>query len=161
MRGSALTYTATYPISGLNSARTLLYISSPSDAVVLVTATHVYDESNETNEQLGIGWHRITTLGTPTATTLTPTPTHYGFPAAGSTVKGNVTASEPTYPTNRWDNAYALTGFPTLGGMHYTLVDAGGEPLVISPSSSYGLRIYSTPTSFDAIVTVQFEEWGG
>ena len=59
-------------ISGLNSARTLLYITAPATRCVEILSAKVTDASNATNQQLECCWQQIGTLGTPTATPLTP-----------------------------------------------------------------------------------------
>jgi len=69
MRG---VYTASHLITGCNSARTLLYITAPSSQVVEILEASVTNADTETNEQLRCTWQDISTLGTPTATTLTP-----------------------------------------------------------------------------------------
>jgi hypothetical protein len=89
-----------------------------------------------TNQQLKALWQRITTLGTPTGTTITPTPTEKGDQAAGATVVGNVTASEPTYGSGL---TQGQRGFPSLGGY-----DPNFQPetrFYIQPGDTWGLRM--------------------
>lgn len=150
-------YTANIKISAIDSARTLLYITATSSKVVEVLSTEVTNASNETNEQCEAVWQKITTLGTPTATTITPAKHEDGDQAATSTVKGNVTASEPTYGANT-EIGYA--GFPSLIGYRYPSVDGEVEPFAIPPSGSYGLRLLNTPAAFDCVVRVTFRERG-
>src|SRR6516164_3914532 len=94
MRG---VYTAATKISALNASKTLAYITAPSGKVVEILSVIVTNESNATNFQGEIAIANISSLGTPTATSVTPTPHEAGDQAAASTVKVNVTASEPTY----------------------------------------------------------------
>src|SRR5260370_3961784 len=96
MRG---VYTAASKISGLNAQKTLMYLTAPAAKVVEIIAATVTNESNVTNQQVEIQIANITTLGTPTATAVKPTPHEARHHAAGSTVKGNVTASDPSYST--------------------------------------------------------------
>lgn len=149
MRG---VYEAVFKISGLNAAKTLLYLTVPSNKLVEILESKITNVSNETNEQLEACWQRITTLGTPTATTLTPSKEETGDQAAGSTVKANVTASEPTYGAN---SELGYEGFASLAGYRVNLPEAG-----FAGGDSWGLRMLSTPTAFDALVYVKFRERG-
>jgi pyruvate/2-oxoglutarate dehydrogenase complex dihydrolipoamide acyltransferase (E2) component len=90
-------YTASYQITSVTTSKTLMYVTAPSTGVVQILSAKVTETNVTTNEQLEFRLAKIATLGTPTATTLTPKPTESKSPAASSTVKGNVTASEPTY----------------------------------------------------------------
>src|SRR5260370_4536837 len=94
MRG---VYTGTFKISGLNAQKTMMYLTAPAAKVVEIIAATVTNESNVTNQQFEIQIANITTLGTPTATAVTPTPHEAGDQAPGSTTKANVTASEPAH----------------------------------------------------------------
>src|SRR5215467_12523560 len=109
MRG---VYTATFKISGLNAQKTMMYLTAPAAKVVEIIAATVTNESNVTNQQFEVQIANITTLGTPTATAVTPTPHEAGDQAAGSTVKANVTASEPTFGTTiAQEGAASLNGY--------------------------------------------------
>lgn len=152
MRG---VYEAVIKISGLTTARTLAYITTPATAVVEIIGASVTNASNETNEQMECALQRIGTLGTPTATTLTPSKDEAGDQAAASTVKGNVTASEPTYTAN---TELGYEGAPSLGG--WVFEPGAMERPIIAPSTSMGLRLLQTITSVDAVVRVRFREIG-
>lgn len=149
MRG---VYEASGKISGLAAAETLLYITAPSTAIVEVLETKITNATNETNEQLEACWQKVNALGTPTATTLTPSEYEQGDQAAGSVVKLHVTASEPSYVAN---TELHREGFASLAGYRNA-----GE-VIIAPSASWGLRLLTTTnTAFDAIVSVKFREKG-
>lgn len=150
-------YTSSLLISGLNSARTLLYITAPAAKAVKVRKSKITNATNETNEQCRAAWRKVSSLGTPTATTITPAKHEDGDQAASATVKGNVTASEPTYAA---DSELAHGGFPSLTGHTYPEVDAEAEELIIPPGATYGLYLYNTPTSFDAVVSATHQEIG-
>lgn len=150
-------YTASFKITGLNSARTLLYITSTSSKIVEIISSSVTNASNETNEQLDCCWQKIGTLGTPTATTVTPAKHEDGDQAATVTVKANVTVSEPTYTA---DTEVGREGFPSLNGWRHPIYGDDAEKVYIAPSGSHGLRMLNTPASFDAIVRVTFREIG-
>lgn len=152
MRG---VYRANIKISSLNSARTLLYITGAANKVIEILSAYITNSSNTTNQQLESLWSRVTTLGTPTATTITPTPTEIGDQAAGSTVKGNVTASEPTYSATV---NFGYQGWASLAGYQYAPVPE--ERNYISAADTWGLRMLSTPTAFDAEIECSFREIG-
>lgn len=160
MRG---VYEANYRLSGVNSARTLGYITVPSTIVVDILSAKITNESNETNEQLSAIWQRVTTLGTPTATSVTPAKKEKGDQAAASTVKMNVTASEPTYGSVAQSAAivdgHELQGFPSLSGA--IQAPTPEERFTIPPSDTYGLRLLIAPSSaIDIDVSILFQEKG-
>lgn len=154
MRG---VYEASIKISALAAGATLLFITAPSGKIVEVLEASVTNCTNETNEQLECCLQKITTLGTPTATTITPTPTEPGDQAAASTVKGNCSSEPTTYTSGA---TFGQEGFPTMAGWRY-------QPLpetrcYIGSAASIGLRLLPTPAlgSFDADVRVVFREIG-
>lgn len=153
MRGK---YYAKIAITSLNSQRTLTYGTAPAGKIVEVLNIHVGDTSNATNQQLRLVLSKVSSLGTPTGTALTPTKDEIGDQAAASTWVGNVTASEPTYATGpaveRRDR-----GVPMIGGYNESF---GPGECVIAPGDTWGLRLLTTPTSFDAVVEVEFVERG-
>jgi hypothetical protein len=155
-------YTATYRIAAISAAKTLMYITAPTGAVVEILSARVTNESNETNEQLVACLQRVTSLGTPTATVCTPATTENGSSAAASTVKANVTASEPTYGASSQGadivGAHGMDGFSSLGGWYYDPTPE--ERLYVNPGATIGLRLLSTPTSFDGVVRITFRELG-
>lgn len=147
-------YTATQKISALAAAKTLMYITAPSDRIVEILSATVTNESNATNFQFEAQLANVTTLGTPTATTVTPTPQEKGDQAAASTVKANVTASEPTY-----GSALHQEGAASLVGYRFE-PPTELERIYIAPSQTVGLRMITTPTSFDCDVRITFREIG-
>jgi hypothetical protein len=151
MRG---VYTASIKITALAASRTLLYVTAPATKAVEVLSAEVTNATIESNEQLECTWQRVTTLGTPTATTLVCAK-HEDDMTAGSTVKGNVTASEPTYTA---DTELFRKGFPSVSG--YEIGGIPEERFSILPSATAGLRMLSTPTAFDCIARVTFREIG-
>lgn len=152
MRG---VYTSALKISSLASSKTLFYITAPAAKVVEILSASVTNESNATNFQAEIEFRNITSLGTPTATIVVPNPHEFGDQAAGSTTKINVTASEPTYAaTCIW-----AEGFPSLTGWRFDpLTDA--ERIFVGAGLSLGIKMITTPTSFDAMIRVTFKEIG-
>jgi hypothetical protein len=150
MRG---VYTSATKISALNASKTLAYITAPSGKVVEILSVIVTNESNATNFQGEIAIANISSLGTPTATSVTPTPHEAGDQAAGSTTKFNVTASEPTY-----GSTITQEGFASLNG--YRFEPQPEERIYVASGASVGIRMITTPTSFDADVRITFREIG-
>lgn len=152
MRG---VYEANYRITSLNSARTLMYITAPSSKVVEIESAFVGTETLTTNEQLTCCFTSVSSLGTPTATTVTPSKCEAGDQAAGSTVKANVTASEPTYNSNA---DYGKESAPYIGGWRFEPIPE--ERPIIAPSATWGLQMTTTPTSNTTVVRIRFREIG-
>lgn len=152
MRG---VYEATIKISSLAAAKTLMHLTAPATAAVEILSASITNCSSETNEQLEATFQRISALGTPTDTDITPVPKEVGDAAADTTVAGNVTGSEPTYASG---TEMGREGFSSLGGYRFQPVPE--ERIVIPPSGSIGLRMLSTPTAFDALVAVTMREIG-
>lgn len=139
----------------ITTSCTLLYITAPSNKIVKVLSAYVTNNSNETNEQLDVYWQLVGTLGTPTATTLTPTKTEQGDQAAGSTVKSFVTASEPTLTAN---TKYHRLGVPSIGGWRYEPIE--GKELVIAGAATWVLFLGAAPSSLVLAVECEFQEVG-
>jgi hypothetical protein len=152
MRG---VYTAPYKISSVSAAKTLMYLTAPSGKVVEILSASVTNASNETNEQMECVLQRITSLGTPTATAVTPVKHEAGDQASGSTVAGNVTASEPTYTS---DTELGRQGFASLGGWWFQPTPE--ERPTVANGASIGLRLLTAPTSWDLVVSITFREIG-
>lgn len=68
-------YVAQCKISSLSAAKTLMYITAPAALCVEILGASVTNASNETNEQVEVCLQRISSLGTPTGTSLTPSKT--------------------------------------------------------------------------------------
>lgn len=154
MRG---VYEASHKISALATAATLMYITAPANKVVEILSIEVTDATNETNEQMEITFQLISSLGTPTATTVTPSKLEQGDQAAGSTVKAAVTASEPTYSSGPAVEV-GRAGVATLGGYRYAPVPE--ERPVVAGGASWGLRLLANITAIDAVVVMRFREIG-
>jgi len=152
MRG---VYEASANVGAVTAAQTLLYLTAPSGKCVEIISAHVTNESNETNEQMEITLQRITTLGTPTATANTPTPTELGDAAAGSTVATDVTASEPTYTAGK---DFGRAGVPSLAGWRFE-PEPEARPIVAN-AASIGIQILTAITSADLVVRLVFREIG-
>ena len=153
MRGD---YEANYLCSGVNSLRTLMYITAPAAKVVEILSASITNMSNTTNAQLGAQFQLVTTLGTPTSTAVTPTKAEQGDQASGSTVAANVTASEPALTAN---TAFGDRGFSSLGGWEFAPLPE--ERLYIAPGASWVLKLMDTaPAATDLEVRISYREIG-
>lgn len=151
-------YTATMKTSSGTGPKTFAYITTPSTMVAKILSAAVVAPDDDVNEQMDISIHKITSLGTPTATTITPTKHENGDAAAASTVKMDVTGSEPTYDSAN-TNVVGREGAPSLGGWRYQ--PSKGEELVIPPSTSWGIRLNTAfGTSRAVTVRLTFGEIG-
>lgn len=147
-------YTAQAKIGSLASAKTVMYLTAPATKTLEILGVTVTQETNATNFQFSIGIDNISALGTPTATTVTPTPHELGDQAATATCKANVTANEPTYSTRiTGEGAASLVGYrfepPTEGDRIY-----------VQPSTSIGIRMLTTPSSSDFDIRLTYREIG-
>jgi hypothetical protein len=153
MRG---VYTSAVQITGVTAAKTLLYITAPANKVVELLSVEITGVgSNVTLQNLDVGLFNVTTLGTPTASSNTPQPEEAGDQAAGSTVKTNVTASEPTYSTTPLDRG----GGPNIGAC-YRHSPTPEERIVIGGGATVGLRLLNAISSQDLNVQAKFREIG-
>lgn len=147
-------YSTSFVISGLDSPRTLMYLTATDNRVVEIVSASVTNSNTETNEQLEITFQRINSLGTPTAIRKIPFE-HESNKEGKTIVHFNVTANEPTYSSN---TQLAYAGASSLiGWFHRPCLE---ERIYVSGTSSIGLRLLSTPTSFDSVVKVVFRELG-
>lgn len=154
MRG---VYTTAVPITGLTAAKTLIYLTAPSNKVVEVLSADVTAAgSNVTMQNLECGLFNVTSLGTPTATSNTPQPEEPGDQAAGSTVRTNVTASEPTYASTPVDRR----GGPNIGPI-YQFQPLPEERPIVPGGATIGLRVLtSTFSSQDLVAQIKWREIG-
>lgn len=154
MRG---VYRASIKITGVTTAKTLLYITTPSTAVIEILSARVTDTNEDTSEQIQAELNRISSLGTPTGTSVTPKPTEEGSAASGVTCKGNITVSEPTYDSA--GDEIANHGANKLGGWEY--VPLPEERIIVKPSDSVGLRLIDAIANSSTIVAeITFREIG-
>lgn len=140
-------YRVTLPTSAMavTTARTLIYVTAPSNGALLISRGQATQENLTTDENLYCALQRITTLGTPTATAITPKPIgKHG--AALFTAKGNVTASEPTFTA---DDEDGLEGYHIRSGFYYR-PDYG---LIVEAGASAALRLLKAPSASMNVLT--------
>lgn len=148
-------YTAKHKASGVSSAKTLIYLTNTSSKVLEILSAGVTNASNATNQQFECTLQRISSLGTPTATSLTPSKHETGDQSSTITAKGNVTASEPTYSS---DTEIGYSGEPTLGGWKFDPIPE--ERMYVEPSASIGLRLLTAISSADLTSYIRYREIG-
>jgi hypothetical protein len=153
MRG---VYTGEIKISGLATAKSLLLATIPTNKVVEILETHVSNSSNETNEQIEITWAKVTTLGTPVGTAITPTPTEAGDQAAGLTTFIMNLTTEPT--TVSTTLVHDHEGVPSLTGYHKEPVPEAR--LYMTGGDTWVLKNLAALTAADVVVNVKFRVIG-
>ena len=154
MRG---VYRASATISAVTTAKTLIYLTAPSTAVLEILSARITCQDEDTSEQIFAELNRIATLGTPAATALTPKPTEEGSAAAQTIAAYDVTASEPTY--DAITDAIASGGANKLAGWEY--VPLPEERAIIKPSDSVGLRLIDAiANASDLTAEIIFREIG-
>ena len=150
-------YSWIYKISGVTAAKTLMYCTTDTVAHCEVLRLWVGNLGNDTNEQWDIRFESISSLGTPTATTISAMQHEYNSGTALTTVKANVTASEPTYNGSAADlQSVGYEGSSGLAG--YLWVPQPEEKLLLHPSSSWGLRLLTAIASTDIVVGMTLAE---
>lgn len=153
-------YSLSHLCSGVNSARTLLAMVATDVsplAVDEILSAAVTNANNNTREQLRCALQRISSYGTPTATSLTPKKHEQGDQASMAFGYGNVTASEPTYASN---TEVGMKGFSSLAGWKFRpqrdgrmAVPPGGGSLAV------GLRLLDAPSApVDLLARITFRE---
>jgi hypothetical protein len=153
MRG---VYTGEAKISALAASKTLMLITAPSLKAVEILSAHIGNVgSNVTNQQLEACFQRVTTVGSAAGGAMTPSQMEVGDQASGSTLLSALTTEPTTYTAN---TQVGYQGFPSLGGYQFAPVPE--ERPVIPPAGIIGLRMLSTPTAIDLIVTVTYREIG-
>jgi hypothetical protein len=132
-----------------------MYITVPSTCVAELFGVNVTQSSVVSAEQLDIGIQKVSSLGTPTATSVTPRPTEGISGASTCTVKANVTGSEPTYS----GEVFGRQGVANVAGYFF-------DPLpeqrpILGVSTTYGVRLFSTPgSSYTIDVEISWREIG-
>src|SRR5262249_13125420 len=132
MRG---VYDSFIHITGLNALKSAMLIEVPAGKLLEILSGQISNPSNNTNQQLEAGFYKVTRLGSPVGTSVTPTPMEVGDAASSVTVLGNLT-TEPT--TVSATIATGVAGFSSLAGWQYQPVPE--ERLVMSPSTNWVLK---------------------
>lgn len=160
MRG---VYTVTYRIAANTAAKSLLLMTAAANKPIDILSASVTNESNETNEQLVCCLQRVTALGAPTGTVVTPAKHEPGDQAAAGAYKANITAGEPTYGASAQGaamvDAYGLAGVPSLSGWGHAPIPE--ERITIGAGETYGLRLLvALAAAADLAINVTFQEKG-
>jgi len=155
MRG---VYTVRQQIASLSTAKTVLLGTVPSSCVVEILEAYLTNANQSTLEQLDIGLFLVTTLGTPTGTTISAgnvQKTEGGSPNTVVTWLGDLTGEPTAYDAN----PLHVEGVINVGGYRYEPVPEARR--WIGVSKSFGLRILVNPVnSFKAECVITYREVG-
>jgi len=141
MRG---VYIVRQAISSLAAAKTVLLGTSPSTCVLELLEAYLTQRGQQTGEQVGIGLFLVTTLGSPTGTSITASnvqKTEQGTSNTGVTWLGDLTAEPTTYNAN----PLSVEGVWNIAGYRFEPAPEGR--IIIPPSTSFGLRLLDTPSN--------------
>ncbi len=151
MRGM---YTANININSLVSAKTLLLLRAPSTAVLEIYSVLLSNLDSEVNEQWSVGLYRTATYGSPTGTSVTPEKQETLDSSSSATILGNLTVEPTSYSTNPLDQQ----GINNLSGYRYDPIPE--QRPIIAPSAAIGLRLFTVPSSFNAVAQIVYREIG-
>jgi hypothetical protein len=154
MRG---VYSVQAEISSLAAAKSLLVGTNASSKVLELIDAWITNADVVTPEGMTGAISRITSLGSPTGTSIAAANVAKMEPGSADTIVtwlSNITASEPTY-----SSVHAhYEGFLNVAGFRWE--SRPENRIYIPPSASFGLRLLSTPTSFKAIFGITYRELG-
>lgn len=151
MRG---VYIAEAKISSLAAAKTVMLLEAASGkAIEVLSAVCVEVDKAASSQQVECTLARVTTLGSPAGTSVTPNPTEAGDQASTTTVLANLTAEPTTYGVNADHD-----GGSSLGGYRYQPIPE--ERALDAMAGSIGLRLINVPNSGDFVVRVNYREVG-
>lgn len=152
-------YTISTKTASFTAAKTLVLLRNPSDQVCMVVSAEVAAPDDDTNEQLDLGFNKVTTIGSPTGAAVVATPHENGIAASGLDTSSltELTAEPTTYSTSA---IVGRAGASSLGGWRY--LPTRDEALTLSPSENWGLRLFTAMGTSKALtVRVTFAEIGG
>lgn len=152
MRG---VYTAEHDVA-VSGAKTLMLLELPADLVVEVLGASITNQDVDTSEQLHCGLYRVSTIGDPSGTEITPEKHENGDVASTVTATAALATEPDTYDAIAFDQR----GFNNLAGYNYDPIPE--ERPIVSPSSAVGLRLLSAPsTSHILNMQIIYREIGG
>jgi len=150
-------YKLTNTVASVLAAKTLAYITTHATKPIEIYRVSITAQNEDTAEQIFAEFNRISSLGTPTATTVTPKPTEESSSAYGGVAKTNVTASEPTY--DAITEAIAIGGCNKLGGWEY--VPLPEERPIVAANDNVGIRLIDAlSATTNLTVEIVFREIG-
>jgi hypothetical protein len=134
----------TCPINALSVSAIceLLFISAPSDAVVLLHELVITQDTSETSEQLPLRIFRTATDQSAKGASITPAPLEAGDAAFGGTVRSNIIAAA-TLATET--TMLLCEAQNVLNGWHY--LPAPEDRIVISPSGRLVVKLGTAPAA--------------
>jgi len=148
-------YSVSASSNSMTTAKTLIELLAPSDAVLFVERVWIKQTSFDTSENLGTTTQRVSTTGTGTAQT--PVPYMFGTTASATSVEIDATA-EPIYTSNE---ELLEDGFNVLSGYLWTPAN-DDEIIVITPAKLLGTNLDIAPsTSMNFSYGCTIREIGG
>ena len=139
----------------LTTAKSLIYLEAPSDAVLEIINWSVSDTDNDTNEQAEFVLQRVTDKTNVAGTAVTPAPTAVGEVASGATCKSPVT----TEPDGTVGTEYYRRGVALLQG--YEVYPDRDERVYVSPGAAVVIKSLNTITSTGVQASITWRELGG
>lgn len=135
----------------------IFYIKPASTRAVVIHEIRITQETTETSEQLPIKIFRTATDASASGTSNTPAPLMANaFPAAGATVRTNITGGSLTTETT----LLGTQGDNVLGGWHF-LPTPAAQPVLPPGGNGFSVKLKTAPTAALTISGyVIFEEIG-
>jgi hypothetical protein len=156
MRG---VYTVEIKVSALATTKLGLLLINVSTKVLEIISAHIGNVgTNVTNQQLEAQLCRISSVGSPVGTGVTPNPEEPGDQASALVATTNVLGALSTDVTTKGVNV-DHQGFASLAGYQFAPVPE--ERPVIAPSGAMGLGLVVAPgVAFDAVFQIKYREIG-
>jgi len=148
------TYTA-HGVTTLTTAKSLLYLACPSDAVLEILNWSVSNTTVDTGDQAQFVLQIVTDQTNVAGTTITPAPMAGGEVASGVTCYAPVT----TEPDGTAGREYYRRGVNVLQG--YEIYPDRDERPIISPGIAVVIKSLTTITSAVVEASITWRELGG
>lgn len=156
MRG---VYTVEIKVSALATTKSGILLINVSTKVLEILSAHIGDVgSNVTNQQLEAQLARVSSVGSPAGTGLTPNPEEPGDQASALVATTNVLGGLTTDVTTKAVNV-DHQGFASLAG--YQFAPLPEERPIVAPSGAICLGLVVAPgVAFDAVFQLKYREIG-
>jgi|SRR6266568_8187827 len=149
-------FTVRQQISSLSTAKTVLLGTNPTGTIIEIIEAYLTNASQSTLEQLDIGLFIVTTLGSPTGTSITAANVQKSEAGSADTVltwTSDLTAEPTTYNAN----PLHVEGVINVAGYKFEPVPEARR--FVGSGKSFGLRLLGTPTNaFKAECMITYRE---
>ena len=155
MRG---VYTAELKTASLASAKPLILLTAATNKPLEIISAHAGNTgSNVTNQQVELAIARVTTLGSPTGTAITPNPEEVNDQASSATVTGIADANGTDVTTKgvKLDHQ----GCSSLAGYQFAPVPEE-RPLVAGGASVVFYFVAAPGVAYDCVYQIKYREIG-